>query len=45
MFKKYPSGLVALEKIKESRNIEMSIAIKNDSIEKYNTKWNMLDFM
>ena len=43
--KKYPSGLVALEKIKEIRNIEMSIAIKNDSIEKHNNKWNMLDFM
>ena len=43
--KKYPSGLVALEKIKEIRNIEMSIAIKNDSLEKHNNKWNMLDFM
>ena len=43
--KKYPPGLVALEKIKEIRNIEMSIAIKNDSLEKHNTKWNMLDFM
>ena len=43
--KQYPSGLVALEKIKEIKNIEMSIAIKNDSLEKHNTKWNMLDFM
>ena len=45
MFKIYPSGLVALEKIKEIRNIELSIAIKNNSPEEHNTKWNMLDFM
>ena len=36
---------MALEKIKEIRNIEMSNAIKNDSLEKHNTKWNVLDFM
>ena len=36
---------MALEKIKEIRNIEMSIAIKNNSLEKHNIKWNMLDFM
>ena len=35
--KKHPSGLVALEKIKEIRNIEMSIAIKNNSLETHNT--------
>ena len=29
---------MALEKIKEIRNIEMSIAIKNNSLEKHNTK-------
>ena len=37
--------MVALGKIKEIRNIEMSIAIKNNSLEKHNTKWNMLDFV
>ena len=45
MFKKYPPGLVALEKVKEIRHIEMSIAIKNNSLEKHNTKLNMLDLM
>ena len=30
-----------MEKIKEIRNIERSTATKNDSIEKYNNKWDM----
>ena len=42
---KRPSGQVAMEKIKEIRNIETSIATKNYNIEKYNNKWDMFRLM
>ena len=34
-----------MEKIKEIRNIERSIATKNDNIEKHNNKWDMFHSM
>ena len=42
---KRPSGQVVMEKIKEIRNVERSIATKNDNIEKYNNKWDMFHSM
>ena len=42
---KRPSGQVVMEKIKEIRNIERSIATKNDNIEKYNNKCDMFHSM
>ena len=42
---KRPSGQVVMEKIKEIRDIERSIATKNDNIEKYNNKWDMFHSM
>ena len=42
---KRPSGQVVMEKIKEIRNIERSIATKNDNIVKYNNKCDMFHSM